>query len=234
MEASGPARMNEFVLQQQRLDYLLGVAKSFQPTKPEISRFYMMQLLREASGSQTSIQARARRVAQPVGLPNSFFHGVCTACGTLFVPGETYKAWCWRRRSLSQALAAVRKDGRKGPLASKAFVRSSSFIKMGYAVAQHRFVLVYRCLHCSTHTVYDSYPVKDSRLGTVEAAAAAVRDAATAGARKDTGKAEAKPMKQVVTEKVGAKRALDKFLQRKKKAGGPDDLGAFLLTLKKT
>ena len=41
MEASGPAKMNEFVVQQQRLDYLLGVAKSFQLTKPEISRFYM-------------------------------------------------------------------------------------------------------------------------------------------------------------------------------------------------
>lgn len=77
-------------------------------------------------------------------------------CGTLFLAENTYKQWIWKRQFLKKAM----NDG--GRLSGCTWIKISEYVQLGSVKERHdaikgKFMIVFKCLECSAHTIFDAY-----------------------------------------------------------------------------
>lgn len=184
---------------------------------------------------------RFRKPTDPLlAVQNHFYKKNCSGCGIVFIPDVNYKVIVWKRHFLMQAI----KDG--GELSKKQFVFQSAFrdwdsLKQRRRRIRKRYVQVFKCLTCETHTVMDAEAF--DRKSDIKDPKTADSPPLLPTSSTESTTAQYQPAAPKKEEKVKATqqaKGLQRFLQKKAKQGGQGNqqqstsLSSFLVDLNKS
>lgn len=175
-------------------------------------------------------------------ISRDYYERVCTGCGTIYQPGKNCRVVCWLRHRLRRAVKGGFGFGRG--LGCGVVWASSWPIQKDKKNQKdkkcHMYVLVFRCDHCQTHTVFDTHAFGRNINGmSVDGTVSSEKATTVLEMPKETVLAKPKMIlekpKMVLSEDKKSKN-LQRFLQQKRaktssSASSPSDLDSFLLDL---